>query len=183
MIVFSAPSGAGKSTIIKMVTPKIKNIKFSVSATTRLPRANEKNGVDYFFLTKEEFLRKIDEDAFVEHKNVYGNHYGTLKSYVDDELNKGNNVIFDVDVKGALAIKEKYKDASMIFILPPSIEVLEKRLNKRGTDDPDVIKNRLSFAQEEINKADKFDYKVINDDLEQAVLEIMKILGKLKVLI
>jgi len=178
LIVFSAPSGSGKSTLISMLRKDYPELEFSVSATTRSPRGTEKNGVEYFFLSKEEFLKKIKENQFVEHKIVFGNTmYGTLQTFVDDSLKEGKNVIFDVDVQGGLAIKEKYPDdVVMIFIYPPSLEILKRRLELRGTDSKEVIENRLKFAKIEMDKMKEYSYNIKNDSLIEAYNELKRIL-------
>jgi len=176
ILVFSAPSGGGKSTIIARVRERVKGLRFSISATTRPPRGDEKNGVEYFFLSKDDFEKKIIENEFVEYKNVYGNYYGTLKSFVRDGVEKGFHTIFDVDVQGAMTIKEQFPEAVMIFIYPPSIEVLEKRLIGRGTDSKEVIENRLAFAKSEMKKKDYYDFKIMNSDLEEAVEAVIEVL-------
>lgn len=176
IIVVAAPSGGGKNTLIKSAMELFPEIKYSISATTRPPRGNEKHGVNYFFLTKEEFERRIEANEFVEYKHVYGNIYGTLKSFVDRSVYDGVHTIYDVDIQGAMAIKEKYNDALLIFILPPSLEILEQRLKDRGEDTPDEINKRLACAEEEMKWKDKFDYIVINDKLNEAIEEFTNII-------
>ena len=180
LLIFSAPSGTGKTTIITELMKKFSQLEFSISATTRKPRGNEKNGVEYFFLTKDDFQEKIKADEFVEYKNVYENYYGTLKSYVDKSLKEGKNIIFDVDVQGALEIKEGYPEESvMIFIYPPSIEDLKIRLEIRGTDTPEIIEKRLKYAQKELDQMNNYDYKIENIRINDAVEKITNILEKL----
>ena len=171
LIIFSAPSGSGKSTIINIVLQKEFNLEFSISATSRAPRGEEKDGVEYYFLSSEEFKEKIKNNELVEWEEVYpGTFYGTLKSEVDRIAAKGNNIIFDLDVVGGLNLKKMYGEQALsIFIQPPSIEELEKRLTSRGTDSPDKIKERLAKANEELSYANKFDTVIINDDLNKAV--------------
>lgn len=146
------------------------NLHFSISCTTRAPRGNEKNGVEYFFITPEEFKNKITEGAFVEYEEVYQDRfYGTLKSQVENQTSNGDNVVFDVDVKGGCNIKEMYGNKSFsLFIKPPSIEELRRRLTSRGTDSPEVIEQRIARAEYELTFADKFDTVIINDSLEKA---------------
>ncbi len=174
LIIFAAPSGSGKSTIIKyLMENKELNLHFSISATSRPPRGTEQNGVEYFFLTPEEFRQRIENDEFIEYEEVYKDKfYGTLKSQVDKQLADGENVVFDVDVHGAMNIKKAYgKRALSIFIQPPSIEELRRRLEGRATDSPEVIDQRIARAEYELSFADKFDEVVINDVLEVAQVE------------
>ena len=182
LLIFSAPSGTGKTTIIKELMKEFSELEFSISATTRKPRGNEKNGVEYFFLTKEYFQEKIKAEEFVEYKNVYENYYGTLKSYVNRSLKESKNIIFDVDVQGALEIKKEYPDDSvMIFIYPPSIEDLKIRLEIRGTDSSEIIEKRLKYAEKELEQMDHYDHKVKNERIDDAVDEITKILKKIDI--
>jgi guanylate kinase len=172
LIIISAPSGTGKSTIISWLMkehPEL-NLAFSISCTSRAPRGTEKNGVEYFFLTPEEFRQRIDNDEFLEYEEVYkGRFYGTLKSQVERQLEAGQNVVFDVDVKGGVNIKKFYGDKALsLFIQPPSINELRKRLEGRATDAPEVIDQRIARAEFELTFADKFDKIVINDKLEYA---------------
>ncbi|MBO4664742.1 MAG: guanylate kinase [Bacteroidaceae bacterium] len=174
LIILAAPSGSGKSTIVKyLMENEDLNLHFSISATSRAPRGTEKNGVEYFFMTPEEFRSHIDAGDFIEYEEVYTDKfYGTLKSQVDAQLAAGENVIFDVDVKGAMSIKKLYgKRALSMFIQPPSIEELRTRLEGRGTDTPEVIEQRLAKAEYELSFADKFDEVVVNDNLEIAEVE------------
>ena len=177
LLIFSAPSGSGKSTIINWLMqehPEL-NMHFSISCTSRAPRGQEQNGVEYFFLTPEEFREKIQNDEFVEYEEVYTDrYYGTLKSQVEKQLAAGENVVFDVDVHGAMNIKKVYGDRALsLFIQPPSIEELRRRLNGRGTDAPEVIEQRIARAEYELTFAEKFDTIVINDDLENAKQEAL----------
>lgn len=174
LIIFAAPSGSGKSTIINYIMQDEElNLHFSISATSRAPRGTEKNGVEYFFLSPEEFREKIANDEFVEYEEVYKDKfYGTLKSQVDKQLAAGENVIFDVDVHGAMAIKKVYGNRALsIFVQPPSIEELRRRLEGRATDAPEVIEQRIERAAYELTFAEKFDEVVINDNLEVAQVE------------
>ncbi len=170
VIIFSAPSGSGKSTIINYLLKEGLNLTFSISATTRAPRGVEKNGVEYFFLNEEEFKDRISKGDLLEYEEVYpGRFYGTLKSQVDKLLDDGKNVLFDVDVKGACNIKKHYGDNALsIFVQPPSIDELRKRLISRGTDSEETIEKRIERASFELSFADKFDKIVINDILEVA---------------
>lgn len=172
IIVISAPSGCGKSTIINSIldngTPQL---RFSVSATNRSPRKGEMDGVHYHFMTTEEFRDAIADDKFVEWEEVYpGRYYGTLKSEIDRIIDKGGNVILDIDVKGGVNVKKLYGDrAKTIFILPPSIEELRHRLEGRGTDSPEIIEERIGKAEYELSFADSFDNRVVNDNLDVAI--------------
>ena len=179
LIVFSAPSGSGKTTLINMLRQEFPALEFSVSATTRSPRGKETDGVEYFFLTLDEFAEKVRNGQFVEHKTVYGNSYGTLKKYIDESLSGGKYVLFDVDVQGGLAIKSAYpEDVVMIFIYPPSLEVLKNRLELRGTDSEETIKNRLNFAKIEMAKMKEYSYNIVNDRLDEAYAQLKKVLRK-----
>ena len=177
VIIFSAPSGSGKTTIVRQLLQKYPQFEFSVSASTpstsRAPRGQEVDGVDYYFLTEEEFLRRIEADAFVEWEAVYaGTHYGTLRSEIDRIWAKGNIIIFDVDVVGGVNLKKIFGDkACSIFIMPPSVEEVERRLVGRATDAPEVIAKRVAKAASEIERAPEFDHIVVNDILEKAVAD------------
>jgi len=173
LIVISAPSGCGKTTIARDILRRRPDIVFSVSATTRLKRTNEIDGVDYFFLTKEEFRKRIEDGALVEWEEIYGNYYGTLKREIDRALRAGKSMLFDVDVKGALSIKRRYPDDTiMIFIKPPSMEVLTQRLKNRKTESPETIQRRLDRVPMELQQGEQFDVSVINDDLQKAIARV-----------
>ncbi len=176
LIIFSAPSGSGKSTIINYLLTQNLNLSFSISATSRAPRGTEQNGVEYFFLTPEEFKQRIANDEFLEYEEVYKDRfYGTLKAQVEKQLAAGQNVIFDVDVVGGRNIKKFYGDRALsVFIQPPSLEELRKRLTGRGTDAPEVIESRLAKATFELSYAEKFDVVIVNDNLEKAQAEALK---------
>lgn len=170
LVIFSAPSGSGKSTIIQSLLNRDLNLSFSISATSRAPRGTEKNGVEYYFISPEEFRQRISNGEFLEYEEVYaGKFYGTLKSEVERILDSGRNVIFDVDVVGGLNIKKYYGDQALaLFIQPPSIEELEKRLKHRATDAPEVIASRVAKAEYELSFAPRFDHIIVNDILEKA---------------
>lgn len=179
LIIFSAPSGSGKSTIIASLMSHVElNLHFSVSATNRSPRGQEKNGVEYFFLTTEEFRHKIEEQDFVEYEEVYpGRFYGTLKSQVEKQLAAGENVVFDIDVKGGCNIKRMYGERALsLFIQPPSLEELRHRLEGRGTDSQEMIEKRLAKAEYELGFASRFDRVVVNDDLKKAEAEVLDVI-------
>lgn len=171
LIIFSAPSGAGKSTIVQALLRKGYNLEFSISATSRLPRGNEKDGIEYYFLSPEEFKAKIKEEAFLEWEEVYENTcYGTLKSEVERICSKGSNIVFDVDVVGGINIKKMYGNQALsLFIQPPSVEELRNRLQNRGTDSAEKIAMRIAKAEKELAYAKEFDRVIVNDNLEQAL--------------
>ena len=178
LIIFSAPSGSGKSTIINYLLKQNLNLAFSISATSRPPRGTEQHGVEYFFLSPEEFRQRIANDEFLEYEEVYEDRfYGTLKAQVERQLEAGQNVVFDVDVVGGCNIKLFYGERALsIFIQPPSIEALRQRLEGRGTDTPEVIEDRLAKASYELTFAPKFDKVIVNDDLEKAQAETLEVL-------
>ena len=176
LIIFSAPSGSGKSTIINwLMAPQELQMTFSISCTSRPPRGTEQNGVEYFFLTPDEFRRKIAADEFVEYEEVYeGRFYGTLKTQVEQQLEAGQNVVFDVDVNGGMRIKQYYGERALsLFIQPPSIAELRRRLEGRATDAPEVIDQRIARAEYEMSQAQHFDRIVVNDDLQTAEQEAL----------
>lgn len=172
IIVVAAPSGAGKTSIAKEILRRNPSLRFSVSATTRAMRPGETDGNDYFFLPRAEFENRIAAGAFVEWENIYGNLYGTLKSEVDTALEQGKHLLFDVDVKGALSIKRVYPEACLIFIRPPSVEVLEQRLRARLTEDGETLRRRLERVPMELDQAKLFDRQVVNDILSRATDEV-----------
>lgn len=176
LIIFSAPSGSGKSTIINYLMTQNLNLAFSISATSRPPRGTEQHGVEYYFLSAEEFKQRIANDEFLEYEEVYADRfYGTLKAPIEKQLAEGYNVVFDVDVVGGCNIKKYYGDRALsVFIQPPSIEELRKRLVGRATDAPEVIESRIAKAEFELGFAEKFDVVVINDDLEKAQADALK---------
>ena len=182
LLIFSAPSGSGKSTIVQWLMkehPEL-NMHFSISCTTRAPRGTEQNGVEDFFISPAEFKEKIAQDAFVEYEEVYTDkYYGTLKSQVTEMTENGQNVVFDIDVKGGCNIKRQYGNKALsIFIQPPSIEELRRRLEGRATDAQEVIEQRLSKASYELTFADKFDIVIVNDDLEKAKADTLNAINK-----
>jgi guanylate kinase len=181
LIIFSAPSGSGKTTLVHHLLSKPElNLAFSVSATSREKRHNETDGIDYYFISPEDFKQKIKENAFVEWEEVYkNNYYGTLKSEVERLLNEGKNVIFDIDVKGGLNIKKQYPENSLaVFVQPPSVDELKKRLESRKTETADKIKMRLAKATEELQYSGDFDVIITNDDLNEAKQKAYQLVKK-----
>src|SRR5579864_5911980 len=170
LVIFSAPSGAGKTTIVHHLLKKIPQLEFSISATTREPRGDEQNKKDYYFITKEEFLHRIAKKEFVEFEEVYsGTFYGTLRTEIERIWQKGKTVIFDIDVEGGLHLKRKYDGSALaIFVQPPSLDVLEQRLTDRGTDSHEKLKERFEKAEKELNYAPQFDIILKNHDLQTA---------------
>ena len=175
LIVFSAPSGCGKGTMLEEIL-KDERFAVSVSATTRAPREGEKDGVNYHFLTREDFEERIAEGKFIEHAEYCQNLYGTLVSEVDGRLERGLNVILEIEPQGAMKIREKRPDAVFIFVVPPSIGELRRRLKKRGTETDEVIEERVSKAAWEISQAEKYDYVIVNDALEDAVSDFFAVI-------
>ncbi|MGN8635763.1 guanylate kinase [Eubacterium pyruvativorans] len=178
LFVISGPSGAGKGTIVNAVMDQAdpSGTALSISMTTREPRPGEEDGVNYFFVTKEEFRRQIEAGGFLEYAEVYDHYYGTPKSKVMEKLNQGKDVILEIDIQGALNVKKAFPEGVLIFILPPSMEVLRSRLTGRGTDAPEVIERRLSKTRGELTFIDRYDYGVVNDDLEEAVETVQAIM-------
>lgn len=179
LIIFSAPSGAGKTTIVKHLLTKFPSLSFSISATTRESRGDEKNEKDYYFISKEDFLHRVARQEFVEFEEVYsGTFYGTLRSEIQRIWDNDQHVIFDIDVEGGLRLKRKYEnDALAIFVQPPSLEVLKERLTGRGTDSAEKLQERFVKAEKELAYADKFDVILKNHDLETACIEAEKLVG------
>ena len=178
LIVFSAPSGAGKSSLIKNIIEKSTgDIELSISATTRPPRDGEEHGRDYFFISYEEFNELRRSDSFIEHANVHGYQYGTLKSFVDEKIQNGISIILDIDVQGFNLIRNAIEHNLSIFIIPPSIKELRKRLTSRGLDSSDVIEKRLSNAKTELKYAEQYDYIVLNDLFENTLSELVSIIN------
>lgn len=179
LVIFSAPSGSGKTTIVRELLQRFPQFEFSISATSRQPRGKEQHGIDYYFLSSEEFRQRVERDEFVEWEEVYaGTCYGTLKSEVERIWAKGNVIVFDVDVMGGINLKRLFgEDACSIFIMPPSVEELERRLRGRGTDSEEVIQKRIGKAEFELSKSPEFDYTVVNDVLADAVNEATDIIN------
>ncbi len=178
LLVVSAPSGAGKTTIVKEVLRQYPSFGFSVSATTRQKRQGEVDGKDYFFISRGEFEKRIADGGLVEFEEIYSNYYGTLKSEVEKALSNGNDIVFDVDVNGGLSIKAKFPEAVLIFVKPPSVEILRKRLEGRGSETAGQIDGRMARVQMELEKGEQFDYIIINDELKRAVNEVFDIINK-----
>lgn len=176
-VIFSAPSGSGKSTIVSHILKLHPELKFSVSAASRAPRGDEKNGVAYWFISADEFRKRIADNEFVEYEEVYpGSFYGTLKSEVERIWDNGDAIIFDVDVKGGVNLKKYFGDRALsVFIQAPSVEVLRQRLVRRATDSPEAIERRVAKAAEEMTYADKFDHIIVNDDLQKAYADAEKL--------
>jgi guanylate kinase len=177
LVVISGPSGSGKGTICKRLIDEIENINVSVSATTRKPRIGEIEGKNYFFIDEDEFVKKINNDDFLEYALVYGNYYGTPKKTVLKQLENGKDIILEIDIQGALKVKENYPKGVFIFILPPSLEELKNRIEGRGTDSKEVIHRRLKCAYDELNYAFQYDYVVLNDEVDSAVEKIKEIIS------
>ena len=176
LIVVSGFSGAGKGTLMKKLMQDYDNYALSISATTRQPRVGEEDGREYFFRTKEEFEKMIARDELIEYARYVENYYGTPKQYVMEQLEAGKDVILEIEIQGALKVKEKYPDTLLMFVTPPSAQVLKDRLVGRGTDAPEVIESRIAKAEFELSFADKFDVVIVNDELEKAEAETLKII-------
>jgi len=176
LFVISGPSGVGKGTIKDALLLKLQDIKLSISATTRPKREGEIEGRDYFYLSQKEFATKLEHDEFLEHAPVYSNMYGTPKKYVLDNIQRGYDVLLEIDIQGALKVKEKMPEGVFIFIQPPSVEALEQRINGRGKDSPESIQTRLAACREEMAMVNHYDYLVINDALEEAVDKVQSII-------
>ena len=176
LIVISGPSGSGKSTVVNRAIQGREDMCFSTSVTTRSPRPGEVDGKDYFFIDPQRFQEMVERDELLEHAQYVANSYGTPRAFVEQKLNEGLNVILDIEVQGARQVREKMQNAVLIFIIPPSLEELRRRLVNRGTDAADVIEARLQRAAEELKEADLYDYLIINDDLDTAAREFTSIL-------
>jgi len=179
IIAVSAPSGGGKTTIVKQILKKFPEIVFSVSATTRPKRESEKNGVEYYFITEAEFKQKINNDEFVEWEKFYDYYYGTFKSVVEENVKYGKSVLLEVDVKGAISLKKIYPEAHLIYITPPSFEELVKRLRERRTESESDMKKRIERAKMELSVKDKFDYFIDNNDLNKAIKDTSDLINKI----
>ncbi len=179
IIAVSAPSGSGKTTIIKRILKEFPELVFSVSATTRRKRENETNGIDYFFITEEDFKSRIEKNEFIEWEKFYDYYYGTYKSYIDDNINGGRSILLEIDVKGALSLKKIYPESKLIFIYPPSFEELENRLKNRRTESDEDFKKRIDRAKMELSLKDKFDYLIENDELEKAYSEVKRLISEI----
>lgn len=176
LFVVSAPSGGGKSSILRALLDRDPTISYSVSATTRPPRSTEIDGEAYHFKSVDEFESLIEQDAFLEYANVHGNLYGTLRSGIDKRVSEGQDIVLDIDVQGSLQLKRQRPSTVLIFVLPPSIATLEKRLRNRGLDDEDVMRVRLGNARKEIRYARRYDYVLVNEDLEETIVRISKVI-------
>jgi len=180
IFVVSAPSGAGKTTLCKKILAQFPELTYSVSHTTRQPRANEKEGTAYFFITEDEFRKRIDENLWAEWAHVHGNFYGTSMKFIEENISRGNHIILDIDVQGAKQFKRSFPEAITIFIMPPSTDVLEKRLKIRNTDSEEVVARRVANAAGEIAQRSFYQHVVVNDDLDQAEKELADIISQIR---
>ncbi|MDF2674011.1 MAG: guanylate kinase [Clostridiales bacterium] len=177
LVVISGPSGAGKGTLCKVLLERNKELKLSVSCTTRSPRAAEREGINYFFITKDKFDEMKEKDEFLEYAEVYGNYYGTPMSYVNKVLEEGKDVILEIDIQGALKVKNKYPDGVFIFIMPPTMDELKNRIKKRGSETEESLLRRFRSAFEELNYLSSYNYVVINDEIDPAVNKLENIIS------
>lgn len=177
LIVISGPSGVGKGTVIERYRAQRSDVRMSVSATTRVPRSGEVNGVHYYFLSKEEFLEQVQNDGMLEHATYSDNYYGTPRQFVEQVLKEGNDVILEIEVQGAMQVKKSMPDALLIFIMPPNFSALLERLCGRGTDNREVVQRRLEAAQDEIKEAKNYDFIVVNSTVERAVQELSTVIS------
>ncbi len=180
LIIWSGPSGSGKGTVLEKAKELCDNIKVSVSLTTRKPRPGDIDGVHYHFVDKDEFLRRIEAGEFLEYAQYVGNYYGTLEKSVEDMLKKGYDVVLEIEVVGAMKVKQKHPDCLMIFVYPPSMDELERRLRTRGTENEEEVAHRIAEAKRELGCASKYDYIIINDDASHAAEEMIEIIKKHK---
>lgn len=178
LIIVSAPSGCGKSTVVHRLMEQRETLRFSVSATTRVPREGEQEGVDYFFVSRERFQEMVEADAFLEHAEYVGNCYGTPKAPLDAQLDSGYDVYLDIEVQGAMQVKAQRPDTLLIFLMPPSLAELEHRLTLRGTDTPETVRTRLAQAERELSYREQYDYVVVNDQVDRAVAEISALIDR-----
>lgn len=176
LVVVSGPSGAGKGTICKRLLETKDDLVASISVTTRKPREGEVDGKNYFFVSREEFMEMVERDGFIEYAEVYGNYYGTPRKYVEENIGKGRDVLLEIDIQGALQVKEKYKEGVFVFILPPSMEELKQRITKRGTENEKEILRRFEAAYREINYVSRYNYFIINDEVESATEKLRSII-------
>jgi guanylate kinase len=176
LIVISAPSGSGKTSLANRALEEIPKLRFSVSHTTRKPRPGERDRVEYIFVSEKEFEEMIGQGTFLEHARVYGNYYGTSRAFVDEQLSVGYDVLLDLDVQGAAQVKKSYPEAILVFVFPPSLEVLKTRLKNRGLDDPSIIDKRLRIAKKEIQRYTDYQYVIINREIEESLVELKSII-------
>ena len=178
LFILAAPSGAGKTTLCKAILNRYRDMLYSVSYTTRAPRPGEVNGVDYYFISKEKFIKDIENNKWAEWAQVHGNFYGTPAEFLNKSLSKGQDVLLDIDIQGTVQVLDRYADTITFFILPPSLEILKKRLESRGTDSAGTISARLVNAKEEISKKNLYHHVIVNDQLSSAVSELLSIIAK-----
>jgi guanylate kinase len=176
LIILSGPSGVGKGTVCTALRPKMPELVYSVSATTRSPRAGEENGVNYFFKSREQFTDMIEGDQLLEYAEYVGNYYGTPRDFVERTLESGRDIILEIEVQGALKVKDKFPEGIFVFLLPPSMDELKDRIRGRGTEHPDVINHRMSVAEDEIGLIRHYDYAVVNDEIDLACKRIESII-------
>ncbi|GIP41865.1 guanylate kinase [Paenibacillus sp. J45TS6] len=176
LIVLSGPSGVGKGTVCTALRKRVPNLTYSVSATTRQPRLGEENGVNYFFKSREQFLDMIEKDELLEHAEYVGNYYGTPRDFVEQTLESGKDIILEIEVQGALKVKEKFPEGIFVFLLPPSLDELKDRIQGRGTENQATIDHRMTVAAEEISLLEKYDYAVVNDEIDLACKRIESII-------
>ncbi len=178
LFILSAPSGAGKSTLCKAVLKQYNDILYSISHTTRKPRQDEQDGVDYYFIPEDDFLEKINHGKWAEWAEVHGNYYGTSADFIDKQKSSGRDILLDIDVQGARQILERYPDSITIFIMPPSLDALKQRMQSRGMDSEDIIDGRMANAEKEMTQKNQYRHVIVNDTLADAVAEILAVIGK-----